>query len=525
MNIPEGNLKSSSSENISSTLPSKKNEEMERSSCLEKPPSQSAVQLTPSPASSFISETSTITAISKKTVTEKAPTVVTSDMETHITHALNQSDKQELAVSAKKEPIITTIEVANHHFLEQRIGAQVLSAAHSVVDSLNRDIIDVAPLVEKETHEREQSFLSTLPFYGNFQEESLLLEAVLHDKIGIKNFQIRRFSEGGSGSKVYGVYVPQENGTLTYVIKTMEGKPYELARELSSLQQLSDLNLHQSVLPTAQTAGKFSLAPLKTESTVFVQTAAKGKPFHLLMKELGQSKGQERQEKLETLRKGLTSAARGLAELHVKNCDKATPVGKETQEFNLRALKEVYDYVQKNIGDKRINLTSEQVVEIRKKTEEAVVGNWGMSGYSHGDSHLENLFFDSSSGQFTFIDTPSFLPSTDAKGLPMGFPAYDYAWTWGSISDKGFRSGLTSEEVESLQTTFKKEYERSIGKNLAPLQACQLAILTKYFYFITRANQHQAFLLDTKQLPAKQEEFNQLQNLIDHIVKYLKTLL
>jgi len=98
-------------------------------------------------------------------------------------------------------------------------------------------------------------------------------------------------------------------------------------------------------------------------------------------------------------------------------------------------------------------------------------------------------------------------------------PAYDFAWTWGSISDVGFRGDLTGEEVQILQDTFKTEYEHSMGENLAPLPAQQLAILTKQLHFIANANWDQKDLVEKQQLPNKQKEFDCLQRLIDSTVR------
>lgn len=432
----------------------------------------------------------------------------------------------ELSESPQTSLMIVTIDLTKHDFLERRVGGKVLSTAHDVVNSLNKNIIHVAPVDKERTDKLEQEFTSTLPSYGTVQNELFLITRVLNEKIGIKNFTLKEFSEGGSGAKVFGVFVPDHKGKLAYVVKTMEGRTSELARELSSLQQLSDLNLHQSTLPTAQTAGKFDLEQNKTIHTVFVQTAAKGQPFTSILDEVGQAKGTERTEKMEALKGGFIKAARGLAELHLKNQHMATPVGQEAIAFNIETLDDVYGWVKDSIEEGRIPLKKEELEAIYKGTTEAVVDNWGVSGYSHGDTHLDNLFFDESSGQFSFIDTPSFLASVDEHGKPIGFPAYDFAWTFGSISGKGFRSGLSAEEVESLQSTFKTEYDRIMGASLPPVPAQNLAALTKKLFFIGNANDFQKHILkNLDKFPDAEERIERLQRIIDSEVKSIKKLI
>lgn len=431
----------------------------------------------------------------------------------------------ELLGTPQSSLIIVTIDLSKHDFLERRVGGKVLSSAHDVANSLNKDIIRVAPLDKERTAELEQEFTATLPSYGTIQNELLLITKVLNEKIGIKNFVIKEFSEGGSGAKVFGVFVPDNKGKLAYVIKTMEGRPSELARELSSLQQLSDLNLHQSTLPTAQTAGKFDLQQNKTVHTVFVQTAAPGKPFSALLEDVGKASGKERGEKIEALKNGFIKAARGLAELHLKNQHLATPVGKEARAFNLETLDDVYKICITLSESGEIPMKKEELETIYKSIREAVVDNWGLSGYSHGDSHLDNLFFDSSSSQFSFIDTPSFLASIDEHGKPIGFPAYDFAWTFDSISGKGFLSGLSEAEVVSLQRVFKKEYDRAMGESLPSQPAQNFAALTKKFYFIQYARGLQQYILDNpSKFPDAQEKIQRLQKLLDHEIESVRKL-
>lgn len=416
-------------------------------------------------------------------------------------------------------------DVATHTFLGERIGAEVLDAAHNVVNSLNKDILNTAPRDKNQTQALEIAFLKTLPSYGTVHNEEEVAKKVLNDKVGITHFHLKSFSEGGSGAKVFGVFVPDEKGQLAYVIKTMEGRPSELARELSSLQQLSDLNLHESTLPTAQTAGTFTLQNSQAQHTIFVQTAAKGKPFTSILEDVGKAKGAERAEGLEGVKQGLTKAAKSLAELHLKNQEQASPLNEEAQKFNQAALNDAYGRLNEDCTNagQRIPITVKELETIRERVSADVEGNWGLSGYSHGDSHLENMFFDSNGNKFSFIDTPTFLASTDAVGRPIGFPAYDFAWTHGSISDKGFRAGLTADEVRSLQKVFKEEYDRTIGDKAAPRQAQNLALVAKHCHFIRMANQNQEYLIDfSSKIPDWEKQMKPLQSLIDYEVNSLK---
>ncbi|MEI8125287.1 MAG: GNAT family N-acetyltransferase [Parachlamydiaceae bacterium] len=463
---------------------------------------------------------------------EGQPVVHGSNTESKISSVASSSMKEAASVAAlplhigagsplKLEHV--TDDLATHVFLETRIGSQVLAAAHGVINSLNKDIIGTAPLNEQHTEELEKAFLATLPSYGTVPNEQCVIERVLKEKIGVEHYQLREFTEGGSGAKVYGVFIPDTKGKLSYVIKTMEGNVSELARELSSLQQLSDLNLRESHCPTAQTSGQFQVEQTGKTHTIFIQTAAKGQPFTSLVEDAGKAQGEDRQKQLVALQKGLTHAARGLAELHLQNHDKAVPIGEETKAFNRRTLDEVYDLALHDIesgGEKcRIPLTSDELKRIHEIVVDGIKENWGNTGYSHGDSHLENLFFEVQADHFSFIDTPSFLASTNEEGHPIGFPPYDFAWTYGSISEKGFRAGLSSEEVKLLQETFKSEYQLSMGDALSSPPAQHFAALTKQCYFIWKANQGQEYLLDHKDtIPDFEERFARLQLFINHEV-------
>lgn len=453
----------------------------------------------------------------------------------------NQHPQPKSPISAHAGSIVVPEEaekvddVSKHDFLERRIGEPVLSTASNVVNSLNKHIIKTEPRDIKTTSYLEEIFLSTLTSIGTIPNEDLLVKRVLNEKIGIKQFHLREFTVGGSGAKVYGVFIPDGKGKLAYVVKTMKGRTSELARELSSLHKLSDLNLHQSHLPAAQTAGRFDLEKDKTIHTVFVQTAAKGQPLSSIIAEadLELTEKKVRMEKIEAIQSGLMGAAKGLAELHSKNREMSAPVNQEAREFNADALKDVYGWLKNDIASdiasgegSRIPLSEAELEKIHQEITKNVEGNWGLSGYSHGDSHLDNLFFDSASNQFTFIDTPSFLASVDEQDKPIGFPPYDFAWAMGDISDKGFRAGLSADEVRSLQKSFKDEYERIMGTALAPLPARNFAMLTKQCYFIARANQNQQYLLDNKdKIPDYQMKIQRIQNLIDYEVAALKNLI
>lgn len=422
---------------------------------------------------------------------------------------------------------VNSKQVVNVNNAEHFNAPHILRVSNAIVNTLNKDMIYTASLDQQATTKLEKELLNALPSYGSsFHDELSVVKQVINEQLGINEFFLREFSEGGSGAKVYGVYIP--DGSLRYVIKTMEGKTFELARELSSLKQLSDLDLQQSTFPSVQTAGKFNVESRRSTHTIFIQTAAKGKTFSTLIEEAGESEKQDRTTKLKTLKEGLTKAAKGLAELHLKNNHLATPLGEDSEEFNLAALTEVYDWVKSALKEGgRIKLTQGELELVYKNSIEAVGGNWGLSGYSHGDTHLDNLFFDPHSGQCTFIDTPSFLASVDTQGNPIGFPAYDFAWAWGSISEKGFRAGLSAEEVEELQGVFKSQYEIAMGSALPPLPARQFAALKKHFYFIGLANQRQEYLLDHAHKidhANMQKQFEALQCLIDHHVKAVKTI-
>ncbi len=431
----------------------------------------------------------------------------------------------EMMTELQKSQSILTMSASKPIFSKQRISKQVLAKAQNVVNGLNKDIINMANLNDEVSVKLEEDFLSTLPLHGNVHNEQEELSYVLREKLGITKFHIKEISDGGSGAKVYGIFIPDKKGKLAYIMKTMEGKTSELAKELSSLQQLTDLNCQNSFFPIAQTAGNFTLSQSPKVHTIFVQTAARGQSFSSLLEEMGQAKGKDRGEKMDVMISGLKKAAKGLAELHLKNRLKAAPVGKEAQAFNLRTLKDVYNWLKNDIvSNGRIPLTKAELDRIYESAIKEVDGNWGISGFSHGDTHLDNLFFDPSSLQFTFIDTPSFVASIDAQGSPIGFSAFDFAWTWGSISDKGFRNGLSPKEVETLQNVFMEEYDRIMGDAVPPKAARKLAMLTKQLYFVQNANQNQAYLFDNAQkIPNAQETIQKLQCLIDHEVASIRS--
>jgi hypothetical protein len=84
-------------------------------------------------------------------------------------------------------------------------------------------------------------------------------------------------------------------------------------------------------------------------------------------------------------------------------------------------------------------------------------------------------------------------------------------------------NGLNPEEISSLQDTFKSEYEREMGENMAPAKARRLANLTKQFYLIGKASWIQQKLLKEEQSLEKVEKIAELQRLIDSVVVSLKT--
>jgi len=434
---------------------------------------------------------------------------------------------EKLGEGEKAPRIFAPSDASKHIFLERRVGVEVLLKAQDVVDGLNKKIIGSAPLNEESSRKLEEVFLSTLPSLGSVELENAIIAQVLNEKIGISKFHLREL-KGGSGAKIYGVLIPDDKGKLAYVVKIMEGKVSELARELSSLQQLSDLNLHHSTLSTVQTAGKFDFSHSKTVRTIFVQTGAKGQPFSSHLEELGQATSKGRAEKMDVLARGFQQAARGLAELHLKHREKATPLGIDAQIANLEMVKYVYDWVRGAIvngGERgRIPLTTEELDRIHQAAIKGIEGNWGMSGYSHGDTHLDNLFYEVASGQFSFIDTPSFLASVDAHGAPIGFPAYDFSWAWCSISDNGLRSGLSPTEVEVLQNVFKTGYDQTMGDALPPSTAQHFAALHKQLYYIAKANENQQYLTDNAStIPDAKEKIERLQLVIDREVASIKS--
>ncbi|MBS0656216.1 MAG: hypothetical protein JSR46_10595 [Verrucomicrobia bacterium] len=427
-------------------------------------------------------------------------------------------------------------DTSTHLFLEQRVSPTVLSKANDVIDSLSKNIIKKGPIDAEQTKKLEQEFLSALPSFGTFINPEGLLKEVLDKKLGVDQFAVKDFS-GGSGAKTYGIFIPDNNGKLTYIVKTMEGQPSELAMELHSLQQLSDLHLRKASVSVVYAAGTFTFEQSSEPHTIFIQTVSKGEECTSLIKNAAATQGGERAEKLASIKDGHLAAAQGLAELHLKNRALAGPVNEDVQSYNREYLKDVYDWTMEILGEpggKRIPMTKEELKEAYDSTLSAVEGNWGTAGYSHGDTHLDNLFVTKATAdrpaEFSFIDTPSFLASCDKNGHPIGFPSYDYAWTLGSIAEKGFLAGLTTDEVTELQKSFAKEYKQAMGADIAPQPAINLAMLTKQLLFIGRANQYQEYVLDLEagKIPDKKKkadpsgEIERAQRLVDHMTASIR---
>lgn len=401
-------------------------------------------------------------------------------------------------------------------------NAELLLKAQTIVNSLNKDTHAV-PLDENRTRQLEHEFLALLPSFEECQSELQLITTVIKEQIGIPHFHVQALS-GKSGARVFGIYVPDESGRLTCVVKTMNRRTAEFARELCSLQQLTDLKLQHCSFPSIKTLGKFY--EKDAVHCLFIQTAAKGHSLSTLIEDLCKAEGLDRELKMDALKKALMKAAVALAELHLKNRNQAAPLCEDVIALNLTTLRDIYDLLQWDIKARgRVHLTKAELESIYTNIVHAVENNWGISGYCHGDPHLDNLFFDSATEQFTLIDTPAFLTSIDEKGRPIGFPANDFAWTWGSICDKGMRCGLPAEEVITLQKIFISEYKRLMGDALPPREAIQLALLSKHILFIWRANQSQEFLLkNLRKVSNLKMKFYYLQLMIDYLVDSLKKL-
>lgn len=349
---------------------------------------------------------------------------------------------------------------------------RLLKAAKEVVDSLNKNLVSVAPLDEEKTKQLEEQFVSLLP--------------LLENDLGLKNVTLQPLP-GQSGSKTEGCFADQQ---LVYVVK--RGNARELARELVSRQLLENLHLKESHLTDLVLVGKTS-----TE-TVFIQAAAKGKALPELLQE-------------PVLKKALLQMAKGLAELHLKDQHLAKPLLKEVRDYNFTLFYLIIQRIEEEIKQTdRIGISLEELDSLFKKMNIALMNQWGNSSYSHGDCALEHLFFDEKSGRFTWIDTPSFVVSVDTNNHPIGFAPYDFSWTWCSLINEAFRHGLSTEDVCELETHFRTEYERLMGNSLSPKPARDLADVTKLLYFVRKANHE-----------LKSGPNSRLQNLIDYSISYI----
>lgn len=357
-------------------------------------------------------------------------------------------------------------------FFKTKINPDIITAAHVVGESFVKSPFFVVPKNEKSTQEFEKRFLSKLPFYGIFPSYLQLIEHLLE----LENLKLQELA-GESGSKTYGVFVQNE---LQFVVKTTEGQIAEIARDISSRELLKALDLKQATLTDLEAVGQYQIDKSDVTHTLLIQTAAKGKPLSSFI------------EDVVKVQDALKQSARAFAELHLKNHHLATPLTKQVQSFHFelfeKIIRRLTEDLQKGL---KIGLTESQLHSIHQKIVDSIVGNWGLSGYSHGDSCLDHLFFEESSNRLTLIDTPSFLASIDSGRRPIGFSPYDFSWIWVGLVDYGFRAHLSSDQVQILQNTFKEEYERCMGIALPPLPARQIANFTKELYYIHCASTEQ----------------------------------
>jgi len=98
-------------------------------------------------------------------------------------------------------------------------------------------------------------------------------------------------------------------------------------------------------------------------------------------------------------------------------------------------------------------------------------------GIIHGDPHIGNILYDSSTRQVTFIDLHNMSPSMRAKrGGPI---AYDYVCALLYLEELSYLSGKMSEaEVNSIVDNFKSGYRLQMP-NLPPQT---IAFYTALFY-------------------------------------------
>lgn len=390
--------------------------------------------------------------------------------------------------------------------------SEILLAAKDVVGSLNKNLLFQAPVDEQETEKLSQTFLAKLPFLGIFPSPA---EGIVDAILGKGDWQTSPLP-GLSGDKAIGIYKGEE---FLYLLK-FTNPHWHLAKELYAIHQFQALGLQESDMPQMVTAGTYRLTEKDEIRSFFIQTAVKGKPLSRLLEELGSSPGSGRQQKLKLLKDAVQKVTTAFVELHQKKRSLALPVPKELSNYHLNMFRILASRFKYEVLDKeKIDLSLEEFGILKQRlTRSAMTDNWGMTSFTHGDSHVEHLFFDPTLETVSLIDLSSFIFSINEKEEPVGFAPHDFSWIWCTIAYYGIRFGVTEEEIESLLTLLTETYETKMGEDLNPLAVRQLSIAIKLLGLLIIA-----FGLKNSAPLAPQEE-ERVQKVISYLTKRFKQL-
>lgn len=297
------------------------------------------------------------------------------------------------------------------------------------------------------------------------------------------HFEIKATEEiGHSGDKVYIVW-NKENKSVG-VLKVFKEDSENFFPEIFSLKFLKDAEIPAFASPNIEALGKCRLE----DKSYFLlcETVAPGCSFMSHYKNC---------LPIESLEKGMHKCGYSLAKLHHHSSGKIKKIPedfiKRTREYLEKAIEILTQFPQPGIDVKKLrDLFEFSMKEIESEAIPTAV--------IHGDTKLENVFYDPQTDTVTWIDPPKLSESIHNSGSPIGIPAKDFNSFVVDIAHQQVQFFLddhqkvcskkliTDENISTLLDAFCTGYQEG-GGNLPTKKQLDFFSLAGYLYFTAGA--------------------------------------